>query len=98
MTDNAQEENTFICMCEDITLKEVMEAIDEGFTDLEEIKRHLRCGMGICQGRTCVRLIATIIAQKTNQPVNNIISPRTRPPIRPIPYSVLAGETSEGEG
>jgi len=97
MTNNTRTEKTFICLCEDITLEEILEAIEEGYTTLEEIKRHLRCGMGICQGRTCLRLIATIIARKTNQPINTIKLSRIRPPIKPVPYSVLASEIHESE-
>lgn len=98
MSVNDQGEKAFVCRCEDITLEDVIKAIDDGLATLEEIKRHLRCGMGICQGRICVRLIAKIVAQKTNQPINTLIPPRTRPPIKPVPYFVLAGEIDESEG
>jgi bacterioferritin-associated ferredoxin len=97
VTHKNRAEKTFICLCEDITLEDVIEAIDEGFTTIEEIKRHLRVGMGICQGRTCLRLIATIIAQKTKQPINTIKSSRIRPPIKPVQYSVLASDIHESE-
>ena len=48
-----------ICRCEDVTLSEVRELIQQGYTTLEEIKRVARCGMGPCQGKTCGPLIAS---------------------------------------
>lgn len=82
--------NTIICRCEDVTLEEVEKAIDEGYTTLEEIKRVLRCGTGACQGRTCTRLILSIISRKTGRPVDEIDIPRARPPIRPVPVAIFA--------
>ncbi|RLG86368.1 MAG: (2Fe-2S)-binding protein, partial [Thermoprotei archaeon] len=46
-----------ICRCEDITLDDVEKAIENGYTDLESLKRVLRIGMGPCQGRTCIPLL-----------------------------------------
>lgn len=82
--------NTIICRCEDVTLEEVEKVIDEGYTTLEEIKRILRCGTGACQGRTCIRLILSIISRKTGKSVNEIDLPRVRPPIRPVPVALFA--------
>jgi bacterioferritin-associated ferredoxin len=81
-----------VCRCEDITKEEVLEAIDHGYQTLEEIKRVLRCGMGPCQGRTCVPLIARLIAQKTGKPLSEIQPPTTRPPLEPLSVSMFAGE------
>lgn len=56
------DENTIICRCSDITLKEVRELIRNGYETVEEIKRISRAGMGPCQGRTCSNLILREIA------------------------------------
>ena len=61
--------DVIICRCEDVTYGEIADAIDDGLTTTEEIKRVLRCGMGPCQGRTCSRLIARMIAERTGAPV-----------------------------
>jgi NAD(P)H-nitrite reductase large subunit len=81
-----------VCRCEDITKEEILEAIDHGYTTLEEIKRVLRCGMGPCQGRTCTPLITRILAQKTGKSVAEISRPVTRPPLQPVPISTFAGD------
>jgi len=78
-----------VCRCEDVSLEEVNRVIDEGYTDLEEIKRLLRCGMGSCQGRTCLRLIAQILSRKTGKPISEMKFPTYRPPVRPVPLCLF---------
>lgn len=87
---------TIICFCEDISKKEIIDAIDRGYSTPEEIKRYLRCGMGACQGRGCMRQIAKLIARKTGKPPDELKLPRSRPPIVPLPIG-LAGTTKEEE-
>ena len=88
-------DDTIICRCEDVTYGEIVRAIERGLTTLEEIKRVLRCGMGPCQGRTCSRLIARIIAETTGRPVAEIAHPTVRPPTRPIEIGIMAGGDDE---
>jgi bacterioferritin-associated ferredoxin len=57
-----------VCRCEDVALEEIENLIDGGVTDLEEIKRFLHVGMGPCQGKSCGRLIAKILKDKTGRP------------------------------
>ncbi|MCL4439891.1 MAG: (2Fe-2S)-binding protein, partial [Firmicutes bacterium] len=54
-----------MCRCEDITVDEVRAYIEQGVTDLEQLKRLLRVGMGPCQGRTCTPLIVNELARAT---------------------------------
>ncbi|MCK4915806.1 MAG: (2Fe-2S)-binding protein [Candidatus Eisenbacteria sp.] len=82
--------DVIICRCEDVTYGEIVDAIDAGLTTTEEIKRILRCGMGPCQGRTCSRLIARIIAEKTGAKVADVPYPTVRPPSRPVEIGTLA--------
>ncbi|MCK4679520.1 (2Fe-2S)-binding protein [bacterium] len=82
--------DVIICRCEDVTYGEIVDVIDEGLTTTEEIKRVLRCGMGPCQGRTCSRLIARIIAEKTGAKVADVPYPTVRPPSRPVEIGALA--------
>lgn len=82
--------NSIICRCEDVSLEEVERVIDEGYTNLEEIKRLLRCGMGPCQGRTCLILIARTLSRKTGRPISQMQFPTVRPPIRPVSIAVFA--------
>lgn len=90
MTDDA-----IVCRCEDVTYGQIVRAIEQGFTTIEEIKRMLRCGMGACQGRTCGRLIAQIILAKTGKPLSQVALPTFRPPTGPTELAILAGEPHE---
>ncbi len=81
---------TIICRCEEITDQEILQMIQQGYHSLEELKRILRCGMGHCQGRTCLNIIARVIAQETGIPVEQIKLPTSRPPLKPISLSTLS--------
>ncbi|ASJ05953.1 (2Fe-2S)-binding protein [Thermococcus pacificus] len=84
-----------ICRCNDVTVEEIEALIDEGVTDIEEIKRLLRIGMGPCQGRTCIPLVMAILARKTGKKPDEIPLPRARVPIRPVRVEVLVGGDDE---
>ena len=79
-----------ICRCEDIAEEEIIALIREGYTTIDEIKRFGRAGMGHCQGRTCARLIAQLVAKETGKKISEITYPLPRPPIKPISMKVLA--------
>ncbi len=90
-------EDTIICRCEDITYQDVIDAIDMGMVTVAEIKKTLRAGMGPCQGRTCGRLIAQILAQRTGKPIDEIWAPSYRPPLKTVPLKILAGVENDQE-
>ncbi|MGB9881081.1 MAG: (2Fe-2S)-binding protein [Anaerolineae bacterium] len=89
------EDEVIICRCEEVSLKEILEAIAEGARTVNEVKMRTRAGMGLCQGKTCRRLVSQILAQQTGQPLGEILPATFRPPVRPIPIGVLA--TSDDE-
>ena len=78
-----------ICRCEEITKKEIIEAIKEGYTTVGDIKRRTRSGMGFCQGRTCTKLIQQIIAEEIGCCSDENIPATVRPPVRPIEVEVF---------
>lgn len=45
------DDDLIVCRCEEITKGEIRRAVHDGFRSLTEIKRVLRNGMGLCQGR-----------------------------------------------
>ena len=89
MRNKNEKKSVIICRCEDITLEEIEKAIDNGFTTLTEIKQVLRCGMGPCQGRTCMPQIAKILSRKIGKPITDIVFPKVRFPLRPIRLCTL---------
>jgi len=74
--------NEIICRCEEVTRKEIEKAIEDGARTIKGIKIRTRAGMGLCQGKTCRRLIRKIIAEKTGQKPNRLLPPTFRPPVR----------------
>jgi len=90
-------EEIVVCRCEDVTLKQIEEAIEKGCKSLDELKKMLRIGMGPCQGRTCLALAAKILAKKLGVKVEEIEFPTVRPPVLPVEISKLA-EALEDEG
>ena len=85
-------DKTIICLCEDLTQEEIEQAIDEGYTTLEELKCKLRLGMGPCQGRSCISLARRILCQKTDKTTGEITIPPSRPPVIPVSLGALASD------
>ena len=87
-------DETIICRCEEITVGEVREALHSGARDVDAVKRMTRAGMGLCQGKTCARLVSRLIASETGVPLESVRQATPRMPVRPVPASVMA----EGKG
>jgi len=83
-------DDTILCRCEDITVGEVKEAVDKGCKTLVAVKRALRTGMGICQGRTCGPVLSRLIGACTGTPVEEQTPLSIRWPVKPVPLDVLA--------
>jgi len=83
-----------VCRCEDVTYEDILSTIEKGYTDIEEIKRYLRCGMGSCQGRTCMRLVKQILNEKR---VKDVKLPKSRPPVKPVSVNMISKEKTERE-
>ena len=88
----AEDDDLVICRCEEITKGEIRKAVHEGLVTIPEIRRFLRCGMGLCQGQTCSSLVKRIVASelKINPSLLNPASSRT--PCRPTEMKILASE------
>ena len=87
-------DDTILCRCEDITMGEVKETIASGCRTPVAIKRALRTGMGICQGRICSPLLYDIIGAFTLTPINELKPLTIRGPVKAVPLEVLAKPVS----
>ncbi len=81
-----------VCRCEDVTEKEIVEAIRRGYTSFDELKRLLRVGMGPCGGKNCREEVLKIIARETGKSVEELEVGTYRPPTKPTPFSAFKNE------
>jgi NAD(P)H-nitrite reductase large subunit len=91
-SNKSKEDLKIICRCEDVAEDEIIEAIREGYTDFEELRRKLRIGMGPCQGRTCFPLVRRILISETRKNAQEINLPTSRPPVIPVSLGVFASK------
>ncbi|XMB72229.1 (2Fe-2S)-binding protein [Mycoplasmatota bacterium WC30] len=89
------EKDIIICRCEDVTLADIRECLEAGYTTFEEIKRILRIGMGPCQGQTCSILVQREIAKYLNVKVEDVKTHKTRPLITGVVLKDIAGAEDE---
>lgn len=87
----SEAETVLLCRCSEVTEQEVRQAVREGAKTVAAVKTRTRAGMGLCQGRTCRRLIARLIAEETGQQPSDLLPPTSRPPVRTISLAALAG-------
>ena len=81
----------FVCVCEDVTTKDVKRAIKEGFDSIELAKRYTTVTMGPCQGKLCHLGSIRLYAQETRMYESDIGTTTARPPWAPVELGLLAG-------
>lgn len=88
-------DDILICRCQEVSRKEIGDSIADGATTIDGVKRRTRACMGLCQGKTCERLVAKIISEKTGRPLEDILPQRSRIPVRPVKIGIIGGEGDE---
>jgi hypothetical protein len=61
----------------------------DGPVDPDQVKRLTRAGMGPCQARRCREQVALLLAESAGAGAAELPVPSYRPPVRPLPLSVL---------
>ena len=84
------DDNLLVCRCEEVTKGEIRKAVHEGIFTIEEMRRYLRPGMGLCQGQTCGKLVKSIIASELKVDPSEVEYASSRAPMRPIEMYILA--------
>ena len=85
----------FVCVCEDVTDKDLKRAIAEGFDSIELAKRYTTVTMGPCQGRLCHVPSIRVYARENESDPGTIGTTTARPPWGPVTLGVLAGRPHE---
>ena len=81
----------FVCVCEDVTTKDMKRAVTEGFDSIELAKRYTTTTMGPCQGKLCQLPSIRIYAQENRMYEAAIGTTTARPPWAPVELGLLAG-------
>jgi sarcosine oxidase subunit alpha len=85
----------FVCVCEDVTDKDLKRAIAEGFDSIELAKRYTTVTMGPCQGRLCHVPSIRLYARENESDPGTIGTTTARPPWAPVTLGLLAGRPHE---
>jgi sarcosine oxidase subunit alpha len=85
----------FVDLDEDVTVKDVRQAVAEGFDSIELSKRYTTATMGPTQGRYSHAALARVLAQETRVSAEQVGATTARPPWTPVPMGVLAGRPFE---
>jgi sarcosine oxidase subunit alpha len=85
----------FVCICEDVTTKDVKRAIAEGFDSIELAKRYTTVTMGPCQGKLCQLPSIRLYAQEVRAYESALGATTARPPWAPVELGLLAGRHFE---
>ena len=86
-----EDEDTLVCRCEEITVKDIRKAISMGAKNPDRIKSLVRCGMGPCQARMCGLSVSEVIADQRKISPEDVGYFKIRSPIKPITLGQLAG-------
>jgi NAD(P)H-nitrite reductase large subunit len=82
-----------ICRCEDVSLQDLHDCLEEGYHTFEDIKRILRVGMGPCQGNSCGLLVQREIAKYLHQPLDQVKTHKVRPLITGVKLQSIVDQT-----
>ncbi|MFW6022044.1 MAG: (2Fe-2S)-binding protein [Halanaerobiaceae bacterium] len=87
-----EDDSMIICRCEEVTKGDIRKAVHAGMFTLQEVRKFLRTGMGLCQGQTCGKLVKSIIARELGISPSELESAVGRAPMRPVEMEVLAND------
>jgi NAD(P)H-nitrite reductase large subunit len=89
------DDDMIICRCEEISKDEIRRAVYDGMSTMNEVKRYLRSGMGLCQGQTCQRLVQNIIAAEMKMKPSEVGMIQGRSPVRPVEIGIFSNNVTD---
>lgn len=88
-------DDTVICRCEEVTLKQLKVALSDGNLRINDVKRMTRMGMGACEGRMCGPSVIELLQHRLNVAVEDVGTLNPRPSIKPVALGVLAADETK---
>ena len=92
---HSPEEQVFVCRCEEATKDEIAQAIADGAVTVKGVKIRTRAGMGLCQGRSCRKIIQQMLIQAGVKPAPDIYPSSSRAPVRTAKISEFIDEEDD---
>ena len=89
------DDGLLVCRCEEVTKGEIRKAVHEGIFTIEEMRRYLRNGMGLCQGQTCGKVVKGIMARELGVKPTDLTPATARAPMRPMEMRILANDRNK---
>lgn len=83
-----------LCLCMDVSDRDIEKAIAEGFDQTETLKRFTAVLMGPCEGKSCALNVLREFARLTGKDIAELRVPTLRPPVRPLRIGLIAAEES----
>ncbi|MFN9478793.1 MAG: hypothetical protein ACK6C0_04885 [Betaproteobacteria bacterium] len=81
----------FIDFDEDLQVKDLAHAAQEGFDNIELLKRYSTVGMGPSQGKHSNMNAVRVLARLRREPIDAVGTTTARPLFHPVPMALLAG-------
>lgn len=81
----------FVDLDEDVTVREIEDALAEGYEDIELLKRYSTVGMGPSQGRLSAIATAAVTAAARDTTSAEVGATTNRPPAVPTRFGLFAG-------
>ncbi|MEM1341948.1 MAG: glycine cleavage T C-terminal barrel domain-containing protein, partial [Pseudomonadota bacterium] len=81
----------------DVTHKDIKQALQENFRSVEHLKRYTTLGMATDQGKIGNVLGLGVMAEVTGAPVPQTGTTIYRPPYTPVPIAAFAGRSARGD-
>ena len=81
----------FVDLDEDVTVREIEDALAEGYEDIELLKRYSTVGMGPSQGRLSAIATAAVTAAARETTSAEVGATTSRPPAVPTRFGLFAG-------
>lgn len=87
--------SNFVDFDEDLTVKDIVNTVKDGYDDIQLVKRYSTAGLGPSQGRHANVNTIRIVARETGKAVAAIGTTTYRPPLVPEKFGMLAGRAFE---
>lgn len=87
----------FVDFDEDLQVKDILNAVADGYNEVELVKRFSTVGMGPSQGRHAALTTARLVAKATGRSVATVGVTTSRPPFAPERLGLLGGRGFEQE-